>query len=411
VPVYAYKGVSSSGRAARGTVSAENLRLARAKMRGEGIFITEIAETDSPPRSRSVQAGRGTRFRLRLPSRIPGSELSLATRQLATLVGAGIPLVEALTALVEQIEHATLKSTFAQVRERVNEGASLADALSATHKFDTLYISMIRAGEASGALDMVLERIADYLEEQVRLTSKVTSIMVYPAVMLAFAGGVVVVLVTVVLPQITSLLEALDQELPFYTRWIIGGSDFVRTWWWALLAAGGAGIALLRAVLRSERGRARFDRLSLRLPIVGRIVRSVAIARFSRTLSSLLAGGVGIVQALDISRHVANNTVIGEAISDARTSILEGASLAAPLRASGQFPPLVTTMVQVGERAGDLESMLSKVAETYDEQVEATITRLTALLEPFLILVMVGIVLVIILATLMPLLEITNSLR
>ena len=411
MPVYAYKGVSSSGRAARGTVSAENLRLARAKMRGEGVFITEIAETDAPARSRSAQAGRSTRFSLRLPSRIPGSELSLATRQLATLVGAGIPLVEALTALVEQIEHATLKSTFAQVRERVNEGASLADALSATHKFDTLYISMIRAGEASGALDMVLERIADYLEEQVRLTSKVTSIMVYPAVMLAFAGGVVVVLVTVVLPQITSLLEALDQELPFYTRWIIGGSDFVRTWWWALLAAGGAGIALLRAVLRSERGRAGFDRLSLRLPIVGRIVRSVAIARFSRTLSSLLAGGVGIVQALDISRHVANNTVIGEAISDARTNILEGASLAAPLRASGQFPPLVTTMVQVGERAGDLESMLTKVAETYDEQVEATITRLTALLEPFLILVMVGIVLVIILATLMPLLEITNSLR
>jgi general secretion pathway protein F len=168
---------------------------------------------------------------------------------------------------------------------------------------------------------------------------------------------------------------------------------------------------LLRAVLRSERGRIGFDRMSLRLPIVGRVVRSVAIARFSRTLSSLLAGGVGIVQALDISRHVANNAVIGEAISEARTSILEGASLAAPLKASGHFPPLVTTMVQVGERAGELESMLAKVAETYDEQVEATITRLTALLEPFLILVMVGIVLVIILATLMPLLEITNSLR
>jgi general secretion pathway protein F len=221
----------------------------------------------------------------------------------------------------------------------------------------------------------------------------------------------VTLLVTVVLPQITGLLLSLDQELPIYTRAVIGGSEFVRSWWWAILIVLVMAIAGFRAFVGTETGRAAFDRLSLRLPVVGRVVRVVAIARFSRTLSSLLGGGVNIVQSLEISRHVANNTVLADAIDDARTSILEGASLAVPLRSSGQFPPMVITMVEVGERAGDLEAMLVKVAQTYDEQVETTITRLTSLLEPLLILLMVGIVLVIIMATLMPLLSITNSLH
>jgi general secretion pathway protein F len=410
VPVYAYKGVSNSGKNVKGTVSAETLRAARAKMRQDGVYLTHIDETEAAATAEGKGEG-GSRFEFHLPVRIPTLERAVATRQLATLISAGIPLVEALNALVEQIEHSALRALFADVRTRVNEGSSLADALAATGKFDTLYVSMIRAGEAGGALDTVLERIADYLEDQVRLSSKVTSILVYPAVMLAFAGVVVTLLVTVVLPQITGLLLSLDQELPIYTRAVIGGSEFVRSWWWAILIVLVMAIAGFRAFVGTETGRAAFDRLSLRLPVVGRVVRVVAIARFSRTLSSLLGGGVNIVQSLEISRHVANNTVLADAIDDARTSILEGASLAVPLRSSGQFPPMVITMVEVGERAGDLEAMLVKVAQTYDEQVETTITRLTSLLEPLLILLMVGIVLVIIMATLMPLLSITNSLH
>ena len=413
MPIYSYKGVSSAGKSMKGTVSAENLRAARARMRTDGVFLTEIRETDARAAEAKRDAGEGfgSRFQFELPARIPTSERAIATRQLATLVGAGIPLVESLSALVEQIEHATLKTVFAQVRDRVNEGASLADALTSTGKFDTLYISMIRAGEASGALDKVLERIADYLEDQVRLSSKVTSILVYPAVMLGFAVVVVAVLVSVVLPQITTLLLSLGQDLPFYTRWVITGSEFVRTWWWALLGGFALFVVGFRAIGKTTRGRAAIDNVTLRIPVVGRVARVISIARFTRTLSSLLAGGVSIIQSLDIARHVANNTVLANAIADARTSVLEGASLAKPLRHSGEFPPMVITMVEVGERAGDLESMLAKVAQTYDEQVEATVTRLTSLMEPLLILLMVGIVLVIILATLMPLLSITNSLQ
>jgi general secretion pathway protein F len=409
VPVYSYKGVSGGGKTVKGTVSAESMRAARARMRIEGVFLTQIKESDTS--EGSAGEGSGSSFNFQFPTRIPPIQLAIATRQLATLASAGIPLVECLNALVEQIEHGGLKGVFAQIRDRVNEGSSLADAISSTGKFDNLYISMVRSGEASGALGTVLNRIADYLEDQVRLASKLTSIFVYPAVLLGFAVLVVAMLVTVVLPQITNLLLSLGQELPFYTRMVIGASDFARDWWWAIFGALVLASVGFRAFKRTESGRATVDRIVLKLPLMGRVVRVVAIARFTRTLSSLLSGGVGIIQSLDISQHVARNSVIEEAIANARTSVLEGASLAQPLRASGEFPPMVITMVEVGERAGDLESMLAKVAETYDEQVETTVTRLTSLLEPLLILVMVGIVLFIMMATLMPLMSVTSSLQ
>jgi general secretion pathway protein F len=410
LPIYAYKGVSNSGKNLKGSVSADSVRAARAKMRQDGIFLTDLTEATGRSED-NAKGAKTSRFSWELPVRIPTTERAIATRQLSTLISAGIPLVESLSALVEQIEHAGLKAVFASVRDRVNEGATLGDALAATQKFDTLYVSMIRAGEAGGALETVLERIADYLEDQVRLNGKVSGILVYPLAMLAFAAVVVAILVTVVLPQITGLLLSLDQELPFYTRMVIDGSDFLRNYWWALgigMVAAGFGF---RAIAKTESGRETLDRITLRLPVIGRVTRVVAISRFARTLSSLLGGGVNIVQSLEISRHVANNAVIAKVITQARENILEGAPLAAPLRASGEFPPMVVTMIEVGERAGDLEAMLAKVAQTYDEQVEVTVTRLTSLMEPLLILLMVGVVLVIIMATLMPLLSITNSLH
>jgi general secretion pathway protein F len=312
--------------------------------------------------------------------------------------------------LTEQVESPKLKSVLGQVRDQVNQGTSFADALAQTRSFPDLYVSMIRAGEAGGALESVLERLADYLESQVRLRNKVSSILIYPSVMFGFAMIVVGVLVTVVLPQITDLLTSLNQELPFYTRAIIGVSNFARDFWWAILIVASGSILALRAIVRTERGRAVYDRTLLRLPVIGKTVRMLGISRFSRTLATLLAGGLPIVHALDTARDVANNVVLGAAIDASRESITEGASVAGPLRASGEFPPLVTHMIEVGERSGQLEAMLAKVADTYEEQVETTVTRLTALLEPFLILLMVGIVLVIILATLVPLLQVTTSL-
>jgi general secretion pathway protein F len=411
VPVYAYKGITAAGRSVRGHVDAENSRSARGRLRRDGIVITEFRESSTGGAARPA-SGFPFNLQLSLPSlqRVSPMDLALMTRQAATLVGAGIPLVEGLRALTEQVENPRLKAVLGQVFDRVNEGASFADALAQGGVFSPLYVSMVRAGEAGGALEAVLERLADYLEAQVRLRNKVSSILVYPLVMLVFAGFVVGVLVTVVLPQITQLLSALNQPLPFYTRWIIQGSEFTRSFWWAIALAVGALVFSLRAVVRTSRGRAIWDRAKLRAPVVGRAVRQIAISRFTRTLSTLLAGGLPIVRALETAKDVANNTVLGVAVDRARESITEGASIAQPLRASGEFPALVTHMIEVGERSGELEKMLAKVADTYDEQVETTVTRLTALLEPLLILVMVGIVVVIILATLVPLLNITTSL-
>lgn len=338
-------------------------------------------------------------------------DLALATRQLSTLVGAGIPLVEALAALTQQVEGARLKSVIGQVRDRVNQGSSLADAMAQAGPFSDLYVGMVRAGETGGALETVLERLAEYLESQVRLRNKVGSILIYPAVMFGFALVVVAALVVFVLPQISELLASLNQELPIYTRIVISGSNFARDYWWAIAIVAVALGFGFRALVRTPSGRAWYDRTRLRLPVVGRVSRTLAISRFTRTLATLLAGGIPIVRALDTAKHVANNVVISEAVDAAKEGITGGASLAKPLRASGQFPPLVTHMVEVGEASGELEAMLAKVADTYDEQVETTMTRLTALLEPLLILLMVGIVMVIISATLVPLLQITSSLR
>jgi general secretion pathway protein F len=409
VPVYTYKGVSEAGKAIRGFVDAESDRSARAKLRRDGVFLTELAATTGAKVRRDDTSPR--RFSLEMLRRVGGTDLAIATRQLATLIGAGIPLVEALGALSEQIESTRLKSAVSQVRDRVNEGASLADALAQMSMFSDLYVSMVRAGETGGALEQVLERLADYLESQMRTRNKVVSIMIYPAIMFAVAIGVVIALVTVVLPQITQLLDSLNQPLPIYTVAIIGLSKLLREYWWALLLIGAVGAVAFRATLRTERGRTSFDALKLRIPVLGRVIRQLALARFTRTLSTLLAGGIPIVKALDTSKHVANNTVLGAAVDAAREAITEGASIAAPLRKSGHFPPLVTHMVEVGERSGELEAMLSKVADTYDEQVENSVSRLTALLEPVLILIMVGLVLGIILATLVPLLEITSAIQ
>jgi general secretion pathway protein F len=409
LPVYSYKGVTNAGRATRGFVDADSDRTARQKLRRDGVYLTELLESVGSVRTPSQE--RSARFSFSFMRRIPGTDLAIATRQLATLLGAGIPLVESLGALTEQVEHARLKSVIGQVRDRVNEGATLADALTRAGPFSELFVSMVRAGEAGGALEQVLRRLADYLESQVRTRNRVLSIMLYPMMMMLFAGLVVVLLVTVVLPQITQLLESFEMELPWHTQLIISGSHFLRTWWWALIAAGVlAGIGF-RALARTERGSETVDALKLRLPIFGRVIRILAISRFTRTLSTLLAGGIPIVRALEISKFVAANQVLGAAIERAKESITEGSSIAAPLRRSGHFPPLVTHMVDVGEKSGELEAMLAKVADTYDEQVETAVTRLTALLEPMLILIMVGIVLFIILATLVPLLQLTSAIR
>jgi general secretion pathway protein F len=399
VPVYAYKGLSTEGRAVAGVVDAESARSARLKLRRTGVFPTDLTE-DRAPAGRRVALGAGMR------ERVPTQELAAATRQLATLIAAGLPLVEALAALADQTEREHLSRAIVQIRERVTEGRSLADALVEHPRlFSPLYVNMVRAGEVSGALDIVLGRLADYTENQARLLGKVRTALIYPAVMLLLGGAILFFLVSYVVPKVTRIFQDTQQQLPRVTLILIAVSDFTARWWWLLLLLAGAAALAARAYVRTPAGRERFDGWLLRVPYVGRLVQKVAVARFARTLSTLLASGIGLLQALDIVRNIVDNRVIARAIENARDAIREGQSIAPPLRDSGVFPPLVVHMVAVGERSGQLEAMLGKAADAYDNEVENAVTSLTTVLEPLLIVFMGVVVLFIVLAILLPIFE------
>lgn len=406
MPVYAYRGVTAGNRSARGMVDADSARGARSKLRAQGIFPTDISEGGS-------RLSLGEHLpRVNLPQfGVPDLDLALFTSQLATLIGAGVPLVESLSALTEQIENDRLKTVVGKLRASVNEGSALADAMAEhSHVFDTLYRSMVHAGESSGALELVLRRLGDYIENRMELRNRIRAAMTYPLLMLFASGAVLGVLLIEVIPTIAGLLEDMNQTLPWITSMVLALSDFLADWG-VLLAASVLGAVLgLNRLIATERGRMWWDRFRLRLPVVGRTARYIAVSRFARTLATLIGGGVSIVQSLEIARTVAGNAVISASISEAREAILSGASIAGPLRQSGEFPPMITHMISVGEASGELDTMLEKVADTYDELVTNSLNRLTSLLGPVLLVVVAGVVLLVILSTLLPLMNLTNAL-
>lgn len=407
MPVYAYRGVTSDNRARRGMIDADSLRGARSKLRSEGIFPTQISEG----RTRSASADVLEKLRLPTLRRVPDLELALFSNQLATLQDAGLPLVESLAALTEQVENARLKAICGRLREEVNQGRGLADAMGDfPQPFDLLYRSMVRAGESTGALGLVLSRLGTYVEGRLELRNQITSAMIYPALMLVVSTAVLGFLLVGVIPDISALLEDLNQELPWLTVLVIRLSEFVRAWWLpAFLVLSGGALALMSAS-RTERGRLVWDRFRLRLPVAGRVLRYVSISRFTRTLSTLLSGGVDIVQALDIAKSVAGNSVISRAIEEARDAITKGSSMATTMRQSGEFPPIVTHMIAVGEASGELDAMLSKVSDTFDQLVKNALGRLTAVMGPLLLLIVAGVVVIVILSTLLPLMDLTSAL-
>jgi general secretion pathway protein F len=407
VPLYAYRGLDGGGRAVGGVVDAESPRGARQKLRRTGVFPTDLSEERTVASPARTLASLGRRA-----DRVPAAELAAITRQFATLVEAGLPLVEALGALAEQAERPTLARTLAQVRQEVTEGRNLADAL-AQHPgtFASLYVNMVRAGEASGALHVVLDRLADYTENQARLLGKVRSALTYPAIMLLLSGVILFFLLSYVVPKVTRIFQETQQQLPMPTKVLLGVSDLVAQWWWLMLLVL-AGIALgLRQWSRTPAGREHVDRWTLGVPYLGKLAQKLAVARFARTLSTLLASGIGLLPALDIVKSIVDNTVLTRAIERARDAIREGQSIAPPLRESGLFPPLVVHMVAVGERSGELEAMLGKAADAYDDEVENAVVALTTILEPIIIVVMGGVVLFIVLAILLPIFELNRIVR
>jgi general secretion pathway protein F len=405
MPIFEYKALDATGKTVEGLKEADSPKGLRMALRHDGVFLTEVTgqQQASDTASRDVNARRW------FVGRIKTDDLAIMTRQLAVLIGAGVPLVEALSALVDQVEHERLKRIISNVKQRVNEGSSLADALAAHSKvFNNLFINMIRAGESSGALEIVLVRLADFTESQARLRSKIVGSMTYPIVMMVFGFLIMGVLFTVVIPKITKIFEDTKVSLPWSTRLLIGFTGIVSEWWWAILILMGGSIYMFLRWRNSPAGRARWDIFVLRLPIFGVLVRQIAVARFTRTLSTLLKSSVPLLTAMDIVKNIVGNTRLAAVIEDARESIKEGESIAAPLKRSGEFPPLVYHMVAIGERSGELEEMLKNVADAYDSQVDTKIAALTSLLEPLMIVVMGAGVSFIVASILMPILQINT---
>ena len=402
--VYEWRGVNPAGKTVKGVRDADNPKALRNLLRREGVMVTEVTE-ESVARKKKA---REVDFK-RMFQRVTLADIAVSTRQIATLLKSGIPLVEALSALIDQLDQPDLKAAYTQTRDKVNEGSSFADALRAHPKFfSNLYVNMVAAGEASGTLEAVLGRLAEFLEGQAKLKSKVTSALAYPAFMMLMSVGIIFIMMIVVVPKVTAIFADFDQALPWYTRLLIWVSEAFSSYWWLLLGLTIAGIVLFRRWKRTEAGRAKWDLFVLRIPLFGKLVTMIAMTRFSRTLATLLSSGVPVLRAMEITRNVLGNTELMRVVEEARTSVREGESIAQPLKRSGRFPPIVTHMIAIGERSGQLEEMLEHVASAYDQQVESRIAMMTSLLEPLIIVVMGGMSGVIAFSILMPLLQINE---
>ena len=399
MPVYKYKAIDESGKALQGVIDADSPKGATEKLKRQGVFLSSLHEAKEG-RSRSFNPFKGIKI----------SELAVTTRQFSTLISAGLPLEASLSALSEQTEDARLGQVLAEVRERVSEGSSLANALS-EHKdvFSDLYINIVRAGEASGSLDIVLLRLADFLETQAALTSRVRGALIYPMFMFFIGGGVLFFTMTYVIPRIAKIFEESQSSLPLMTLILIKISDFLNNYILFILLFV---IILVFAAIRfnrTEKGKMFFDRLMLKVPVFGKLTSMVIISRFTRTLATLLSSGIPLLDALEIGEAVLGNKVYGKTLQEVRVNVREGTSLAQPLKESGVFPPLVIHMVAVGEQTGEMEAMLSKVADIYDQQVETMVSTLTSLLEPVMIVIIGAVMAFIVFAVLLPIFNLTST--
>ncbi|MDH3199978.1 MAG: type II secretion system inner membrane protein GspF [Myxococcales bacterium] len=405
--VYAYRGLDAKGKSVKGVRDADSAKALRNVLKRDGILATEILEQSEAVRKAARDIDFGKLFR-----RVTTLDVGIATRQLSVLLRSGVPLVQALSALIDQLDHPELKTAFTDTRNQVNEGANLADAMKAHPKiFPTLYVNMVAAGEASGTLEEVLARLADFLDDQTRLQSKVRGALAYPIVMAVVVVLILFLMMSVVVPKVTAIFENFNQSLPWYTSLLIWVSNLFSNYWWLLGALLAGGIYWFRRWRNTEEGRKKWDIFVLEVPLFGPLLTMVAVTRFSRTLATLLASGVPVLTAMDITRNVLGNTELMRVVENARESVREGEGIARPLREGDRFPPIVTHMIAVGEQSGQLEEMLIHVADAYDQQVEVRVGAMTSILEPLLIVVMGAVVGGIAFAILMPLLQLNEMIQ
>lgn len=405
MPIFEYRGLTKKGDSTRGIVDADNIRTAKLKLKKDGVFVTDIKDKKKGPSSQKKgpsRLGKG---------KVPVKDLALMTRQLATLVKANIPLVDALSAVAEQTENPSLSEAIADCKNQVNEGSPFHKALSRyPHIFSKIYLSMAEAGEASGALDIILMRLAEFLEAAADLRQRLSAALTYPIIMLVVVLGVMLGLFTFVIPKIVTVFQSFPElTLPWYTQAVIYVSDIFVSYWMIIIGAIVISYFLFLSWRNTPSGSDQWDAISLKLPIVGPVVRMVAVARFTRTLATLLVGGVPMLQAMEIVRNVVDNAVIAQAIENARSNISEGESIAGPLKKSEQFPPLVIHMVTIGEKTGDLENMLTQVSDAYDFQVTAKIESMTALINPIITVIMGFIIFIVVISVVIPMMDMTSA--
>lgn len=401
---YEYTALDPSGRERSGVLEGDNARQIRAQLREQNLLpvrVEEVVDT-KPARFGRISLRRGVR----------AADLALLTRQLATLVRSGLPLEEALLAVSQQSEKARVQNIVAGVRSRVIEGRTLAEGLGAFPAvFPEIYRATVSAGEQSGHLDSVLERLADYTENRQVLQQRISNAMVYPILLTVVCVGIVSLLLGYVVPEVVRVFEAGNRELPILTRILIAMSDFIRAWWWLLLAGTVGGVWGFRQWLTNPAAKRRFDRFKLGLPLIGRVTRGNNAARFSRTFAILTASAVPVLEALRISGEVVTNLPMRDAVREAAVKVREGAPIARSLGASKLFPPMLIHLVASGETSGALEQMLERAAENQERELDGLVNTAVGILGPVMILVMGGVVFVIVLALLLPIFELNQLVR
>ncbi len=406
--VFEYIALDEKGNQLKGFVDAPGVAAARQKLREENIYPVEINQAET--KKETALSGA---LKINLWERVSAGQVAVFTRQLSTLLGAGMPLVPSLSILMQQEKNPLLKKSLAQIREKVNEGKSLTEAMSEFPKiFPPFYLNMVRAGEASGTINLVLERLADFSENQQALMNKIRSALAYPIIMMIIGTSVIFLLMTFVVPKITGIFTDMNQALPLITLILIQVSHFLKSFWWLILILLAASVAFFKYMTAgTDTGKRMWDNARLKIPVMGQINRKIAIARFCRTLATLLQSGVPLLVAMEIVRNIVSNVVIGDAIHQAARDLEEGKGLSGPLTKSGLFPPLVTEMIAVGEQSGTLEAMLNRIAMAYENESQANIMVMTSLLEPVMILVMGLIVGFIVVSILLPIFEMNQLVR
>lgn len=373
MPLFEYKGLNKAGKNVRGSIDADNARTARARLKKDGIYVVDLKDKSKAAKKGKAKKGGHNKG-------VSVNDLSILTRQLATLLKANIPLVDSLGAVSDQLENEMLSDVMAEIKNNVNEGAPFHKSMRKYPKiFNKIYVSMCEAGEMSGTLDVILLRLAEFTESQNELNNKLKSAMMYPVLMTVFMLAMLAALFIFVIPKMVMVFDSNpDLVLPWYSVMVIDFSGLLVNYWHVIVATFVVIFVVFRSWKNSPKGRGQWDAVVLKLPTVGKLARMVAVSRFTRTLSTLLTGGVPMLTAMQIVRNVVDNEVLATALDNARENISEGESIAGPLKKSGQFPPIVIHMINIGEKTGELEQMLTQVSDAYDFQVKTEVEGLTS---------------------------------